>query len=66
MTPRIVPGGFYVIGYAIVDHGQPIAVCPASPSARRYADLLTAKRLGELIDRHGLIDVPDTIAGVDG
>jgi hypothetical protein len=57
MTSRIVPGGFYVIGYAIIDHGQPIAVCP---------DLLTAKRLGELIDRHGLVDVPDTIAGVDG
>jgi hypothetical protein len=57
VTPRIVPGGFYVIGYAIIDHGQPVAVTP---------DLLTAKRLGELIDRHGLIDVPDTIAGVDG
>jgi hypothetical protein len=57
MTPRIVPGGFYVIGYAIVDHGQPVAVAP---------DVLVAKRLGELIDRHGLIDVPDTIAGVDG
>ena len=57
MTSRIVPGGFYVIGYAIVDHGQPIAVCP---------DLLTAKRLAELLDQHGLVDVPDTIAGVDG
>ena len=57
MTPRIVPGGFYVIGYAIVDHGQPVAVCP---------DALTAKRLAELLDRHGLVDVPDTIAGVDG
>ena len=58
MTPRIVQVALpAATGYAIIDHGQPIAVCP---------DLLTAKRLGELIDRHGLIDVPDTIAGVDG
>lgn len=43
--------------FVIVDDGSVVAAC---------TDPITARRLLDLYDRHGLVDVPDTAEGAHG
>ena len=42
-------------GFAVLDHGEMVAVCP---------NLATAMRVRDLVDMHGLVAVPDDLAGM--
>jgi hypothetical protein len=56
-APAPVAVAAYIVGYAVIDDDRRVVCITTSRTV--------AERLAELVEIHGLADVPDTLEGLD-